>query len=970
MEGSGRAPILVIRLLGRFAVSVGDRAVGPDGWRLRKGRHVLALLALAPGQALHREQLADALWPAHNPGAAAANLRQALHAARRVLSDLAGAPWPTIVAEGERLALYPSDQVQIDVVAFEAAAEAARRRRHVEAYRAALALYSGDLLPDDLYEDWAAERREALRAHRLALLAELAESEVGSGDLPAAITTLERLVAEEPTHEVVQRQLLTLYARAGRRQRALHHYQQLREHLRAELDTEPEPATRALVERIATGRLALPAVTPSPPPARPGNLPPARPGNLPAALARLIGRDDDLAAISERLAGRSDSPRLLTLTGAGGVGKTQLALAVAHRVCDGYTDGAWLVDLAPLADASLVPTIVAAALGIRASGGRDPVAALMAALRRQRLLLVLDNCEHLVEACAPLIQTLLEGCPAARVLATSRVAVGVSGEVRWRVSSLALPDPSRPDAAAIGASPAVTLFVERARQVEPAFALTGANANAVMAICQRLDGIPLALELAAARLAVLTPAQLAERLDDALAVLTGGPRSAPPRQRTLRATLDWSYGLLAESDRRLLPRLAVFAGGFTLAAAEAVGDDGLGESASVLEGLARLIDASLVVVEAGEPPRYRLLEPVRQDARRRLVAEGVAEIVQRRHADYYLALAEPLTMAHRDGASQPAHLRAVERDDANLRAALHWAITAREAEYGLRLVTALAWYWMMRGALREGWSWAESALALDSLAPAPLRLEALILLAGIAYLQQDHERTTTIEEALALAESLGDRFGIERANQLLGLVSSDRGEFDRARYHYRLALDLARELDQTLVQCHITNNLATLDLFQGNLPGAQALLAQASALRPVLGATRTDAYLLLNLATMAYLSGDLAEARQRAGGALGVLRELGDEPFLLVVLALSIGLASRLGAVETAARLVGAVEGLTAATGGTQLPSPAWTILEPDIAAARSALGAAAFEAARVAGHTLGWPEALVLAEQVAGQDA
>jgi predicted ATPase/class 3 adenylate cyclase len=410
-------------------------------------------------------------------------------------------------------------------------------------------------------------------------------------------------------------------------------------------------------------------------PALPAAFPPlrsldARPHNLPLQLTSFVGRERELGEVARRLG----AVRLLTLTGAGGVGKTRLALQTAAGLVEAHPDGVWLVELAPLADPALVPQAVAAAVGVREEPGRPLVATLADALRPKHLLLLLDNCEHLLDAAAALAAALLRACPGVRVLATSREALGLAGEAPYRVPSLALPAPgSTPPVAAPARPEAVTLFVERAAVAQPAFAVTDRTAPAVVEVCRRLDGIPLAIELAAARVRVLPVEQLLARLDDRFRLLTGGGRTVPPRQRTLRATVEWSHALLSEAERALFARLAVFAGGFSLEAAEAVGaGDGV-PTDEVLDRLSRLVDQSLVVADeaADGTARFRLLETLRQYAGERLAASGEAAAARDRHAAFYLALAEasrPPAAEHHDG----AWLARLEREHDNLRAALAW----------------------------------------------------------------------------------------------------------------------------------------------------------------------------------------------------------------------------------------------------------------------------------------------------------
>ena len=521
-----------------------------------------------------------------------------------------------------------------------------------------------------------------------------------------------------------------------------------------------QPAPRRPARALRLVRAPAPAVGP------PGRGPGARPTNLPLPRTSFVGREDEVAALTRLLAPAGAGPRLVTLTGPGGGGKTRLALEAAAGRPDAagppggglgggpYPDGVWLVELAPLADGALVPRAALAAVGGREGPGRPPLDALVEHLRPRAALLVLDNCEHLLEACAALADALLEACPGVRLLATSRAPLGVAGEAAWPVPPL--PVPARPEtgAAAPGPPPdpaalarfaAVRLFVDRAAAVRPGFALTAANAAAVAAICARLDGLPLALELAAARVRVLPPEQLLGRLDDRFRLLTGGGRGAPPRQQTLRDTVEWSHALLSAPERVLFRRLAVFAGGWTLEAAEAVGSGAGVSAADVLDGLTRLVDQSLVVADAAADgtARFVLPETLRQYAQERLAASGEAAAVRSRHAAYYLALAEasrPPFAEHHDR----AWLARLEREHDNLRAALAWTRPGGgaperqgEPETGPRLAAALWRFWWQRGHFTEGLGWLERMLS----APAGPAARARVLGgAGVLALYQDPAR--------------------------------------------------------------------------------------------------------------------------------------------------------------------------------------------------------------------------------------
>ncbi|MFF8431305.1 BTAD domain-containing putative transcriptional regulator [Streptomyces sp. NPDC016566] len=762
-----------IRLLGGFAVAVGDRPVAAGAWRLRKARSLLKLLCLSPGHQLHRERLYDLLWPDLDGASAANNLHQVLHAVRRALNST-GAPGDVLVLRDDMVVLAPDGGVRIDLDAFEQTARRASDGGGAADYRAALALADAGLLPEDRYEPWASEAAEALEARRAALRLGLGETLEQDHQTAEALAVLRSLTAQDPLHEPGHRALMRVLAEAGQRREALADFELLRDTLRQETGADPDPQTRRLYRELLADSVEAREQRPAAPRHR-----------LPAPATALIGREREMAEV-EKLLGRG---RLLTLTGAGGCGKTRLALAVAARRGDDFREGAWFVDLAGLAEPHLVPEAVAAALGLQlppSDGGRE---ALIAQLGGREMLLVLDNCEHLIDACAALVSEVLARCRGVLVLATSREPLRSYGERTFRVPSLGLPDPRRlPSVAELGRFASVRLFVERARDADPGFRLTPGNAEAVAQICFRLDGMPLALELAAARVPVLAPRQIAERLDDALALLGRGSRRGATRQETLLATLEWSHRLLDEEERRLFRRLAVFAGGFSLAAAEQVCADGV-QGTSVLDLLGRLADKSLVWAEPRQDEvRYRLLETIRQYAAERLRAAGEPAATEARHRRFYLELAEARDREPPTGICGATSLE-LEADYGNLRAALR-SFLRHEPEDALRLAVALRSFWPERGRLAEGRRWLEDALAA---APEPSlpRARALMGRAVLAIRLGDGSPLEDIGEQIVGIHRLGaDPAALAYAHLQQAILLWMRGTWDRAR----TALDLARAL--------------------------------------------------------------------------------------------------------------------------------------------------------------------------------
>jgi predicted ATPase/DNA-binding SARP family transcriptional activator len=821
-----------IRLFGAFAVYVGGELVPEGAWRLRKAKSLVKLLALAPERRVHREQATELLWPERARAAAANNFHQALYVARRALEAAGAEPSAVLPLRDDMLVLYPGGRVEVDVDAFEAAVARARGTGELSDYRAALEFHGGDLLPEDRYEAWAVGRREAMSEAHLGLLLDLSSRLDRGGDGDAAIAALEQVVVIDPLHEGAQRALMRLFAAAGRRQQALAQYQRLREALRRDLEAEPDPQTACLYRALLRGdvnfdlpdqelhRKAAHAL-------RAGGTKPAL-HNLPIALTSFIGRDRELREVARLL----DRSRLLTLIGAGGSGKTRLALEAATARLGACHDGVWLVELAGLGDPALVPAAIASALGLTLPFQRAALEGLGAQLSQSRRLLVLDNCEHLVAACAVVAEHLLGACSGLRILATSREPLRVPGEVTWRVPSLTLPASGRSvKPAELGSYESICLFCERAGDVASGFALSDANAGAVAEICLRLDGMPLALELAAARVGALSPAQIAERLGDCLAVLTAGSRSAFDRQQTLRATLSWSHALLTTVERGLFRRLCVFAGTFALEAVEEVAaGEGVHER-HVADLLGRLVDKSLVVAEDdSDGYRYRLLEPMRQYARELLVEANEASTVEGRHHSFYLELARA---ADPEGTAVgpivgPGRL---EADHDNLRAALGWALR-HEPEQALRLAVHMGPMWMAGSHFQEGSGWLQAALAAAP-AATELRAESLRAACGLEVrLGRTGEVSELGSERVEIFRALGDRRAVAHALDEVGVYEYMAGRYDHAERLYAESRALAEELDDRKVAAAVLHSVGVLAQCRGDFTGARrALLDSLARLR-------------------------------------------------------------------------------------------------------------------------------------------
>lgn len=884
-------PTLHIQLLGELNLVYDDAPL--RSIRSPRLQALFAFLVLHRQTPHNRQQLAFQFWSDSGEAQARANLRFFLHQLRRALPDV-----ERFLQIDESTVLWRADApFTLDVAVFEAALADAARVTDSEAaplLKQAVALYQGELLPS-CYDDWILPERERLQQLYIGALGQLSRGLELAHDYREAILYAQRLLRYDPLHEDTYRHLMRLQVEDGDRVGALRTFHTCVAVLERELGVEPGKQTRALYEQLLEGA-AAPAETTRRAAADFAALhvPGVAPNNLRLALTSFIGRERELNTVKQLLA----TARLVTLTGVGGSGKTRLAREVSVRLLLAehehptelaYADGIWWVELVALHDSTLVGQAVADVLGVRAQRLKSMRETLLEFLAHKQLLLVLDNCEHLIDACAELVETLLPACPGVRVLATSREPLKVAGEIAWSVPPLSKPElapiPSAEAYHKLAYSEAVRLFCERAALAFPVFELTQDNAPAVAQICRELDGLPLALELAAARVKVLTVQQIAARLDDRFNLLKAAKQRGNLHHQSLRALMDWSFDLLVAAERELFQKLAVFDGGFTLEAVEQVCAGDKLHDAPRLELLSLLVDKSLVMVqqESGEA-RFDLLETIRQYASEKLRDSGASEAMQRKHARYYLAFAEQ-GKQELEGPQQRLWLERMERDHDNLRAALRWTVEHDDLETALRFAGALALFWNGHGHAAEGCLWLETILAQSGNTVSPARAEALLRLGELMGLQEDYAAARLrLEQSLELWQALGDTRGVIEV--LLELAHKEFFQGDAAGAHRRVetALGLAREIGDTRGMAFALYRLGNFMGNEGNPAAARELFEQSLALFRTMGWRSRIALVLNGLGELARMEGDDDRAAELYQESLTLYQELDDKWRIAVLL--------------------------------------------------------------------------------------
>jgi predicted ATPase/DNA-binding SARP family transcriptional activator len=984
------------RILGPLEVAQGDRLVSLAGAQ----RSLLALLLLSANEVMSVDRLIDELWDERAPESGRSALQVRVSQLRKALGGDGGriatrAPGYVLRVDRDELDLYVFERLVSEADGAEPAEAAGKLRE-------ALGLWRGAPLDDLSHESFAQAAIRRLEDLRLAALEKRIEADLGLGRHAELTAELETLVEDYPTHEHLHGQLMLALYRCGRQADALAAYRQARKALVEQLAVEPSAPLRRLEQAILRQEPSLDLDTTifaGPPPSSPPRPHAERDAhNLPAQVSSFIGRERQLS----ELRGLLSRARVITLTGAGGVGKTRLALQLATSMLDGSDDGPWFVDLAPLTDASLVASKLAGVLGVREQPGRSSLESLVASCNTRQVLVILDNCEHVIGEAARIADRLVRGCPKMILLATSREPLAIEGEHLYRVPPLFVP-PADADPSSMLTSDAVQLFAERARQHRSDFSVGSANASMVGRLCRRLDGIPLAIELAAARLRTLPLEEIDNRLGERFRLLTGGHRVAAPRQQTLEALIDWSYDLLKPGEQEMLERLSVFAGGFDLQSAEAVTGAGSDAPVEVLDRIAALADKSLVQFDDAASSRYRLLDTVREYATARLLArsETTAHVLRATHLDHYLALAETAA-PHLIGHGQTEWLDRLELEFDNLRAAISFSLNDPDPTAALRLGRALCHFWLYRHPRAEGAAALCAALDRpDAGEPTSTRGRALaaaaILLTMIT--GEYDAAAARAQEALEVARALVDPHLQAEALHVLALINESRGN---EQAHYELtgealalatalddphlmalvlmtrgsspylspterartveeSLELAHQAGNTALYLGALNNLSYLELEDGRTSAARARLAEGVRLAEEIGARRGLSLLSCTLGFASYLADDDADARAMFAQCLAIAQRSGDH---LMVAYARLGQAlvvSRSGEPRAAARLHGAADGINARL-GTRFDSLESRLRAADLLRLRAALGVTAFRAAYDAGYASDVPAAVIAA--------
>jgi predicted ATPase/DNA-binding SARP family transcriptional activator len=887
--------MLEIRLLGKFDIREGEKILNIAS---RPAQSLFAYLVLSAGTFHRREKLAGMLWPDSLEETARNNLRHALWRIRKALPARQGAEY--LMTDDLSVSFNAASEYWLDAKLLEGLEETASLAELMRV----LAEVQGELLPG-FYEEWVILERGHLLSifeHHMARLLTLLEAEERWQDV---LEWGERWIRLGQGPEPAYRALMIAHAANGDMSKVAATYERCTRSLKQD-GIEPSEQTLRLYGKLKSGKKNQGTESSVPVPEKRAG---SRKTNLPVPLTSFIGREKEAEEIIRLLS----QNRLVTLLGSGGVGKTRLAIQVSNRFLKEFRDGVWWIDLSGLNEGSLVSAEIARVLELMENAGKPLTDLLTGYLMSKQMLLVLDNCEHLVSACAQVAGRLLSSCENLKILATSREALDIFGEAAWHVPSLSLPELGSP-VQTLDQFESVRLFLERVKVNQPRFDFEQ-NSKSVVQICRRLSGMPLAIELAAARVKMMSAEEIASRLDDRFSLLTSGSRAALPRHQTLRATIDWSYELLTGPERILFQRLAVFADGFTLAGVEAVCGFQELKRGEILDLLGRLVDKSLVVVEQTptSTTRYRMLETIHEYARQKLEETGEDSELRNHHLEYYVRLAEQAEQ-NTFGAESVKYHRLLDDELDDIRVAMEWAIHAHQATMAFRLSAALYYFWYNRSLLRGEWqAQLDDALPLlEGMERTPARAKALNAM-GFLYWADviPVNPRRKLEEALSIGNELGDKLIIAQSLCNLGLIAITEGRYRDAHFFFRRSLDLFQELGfRHKEYIWSLTFLGDVVFHLNDLEGARNYYEQSTQALRELQDRNFLAYAVRRLAQLTWYCGEYERAELLCRESLVINQELGDVRGIIASLSAYAAIATAQGRHMRAAQLFGAVDTL------------------------------------------------------------
>jgi predicted ATPase/DNA-binding SARP family transcriptional activator len=943
---------LALQLFGPFQATLDGQSI--SGFDSDKVRALLAYLAVESHRSHRRQSLVGLFWPDFSESSARTNLRRALSNLRQIVNDK-GSDRPFLLVTRHSVQFNLDSDFFLDVDLFDSIFEEKHNRESsFQKLQDAFNLYKGDFLEGfslsdcQSFEEWLLVTRESKRERFVRVLYQLTAYYEEQANYERAAKLAQQQIRLEPYREEGHHQLMRILALSGQRNKAVQQYQELKKLLQEDLGVTPSPPTQELLIWLQSDTVPTPILKSSTKPSH----------NLPAQISRFIGRKSEINELISII----ENHRLCTLVGAPGTGKSRLALEVASGVMDRFSDGVYFVNLAPINDPLLVPNAIGQVLEVREYSDRPLIENIKQSLEAKEVLLILDNFEQIIEA-APVVSDLLIASQGLKILATSREPLRVYGEQEYVVNPLTLPNLEQMYSTnALSQFEAVELFVQRAQAVDRGFSITEKNALTVAEICIRLDGLPLAIELAAARCKLLTPELILKRLEKRFSVLAHGARDLPPRQQTLRAAIDWSYELLAPDEKRFFSRLAVFQGGRNIAAIEAVCGSGL--SFDVIDGLESLLNKSLIqqIVGPQGELRINMLETIHEYARERLEESGEVDDLRNRHANYYVSLveqAEPELYGDR----LPYWCDQLRVEFDNLRAALSWSMSNGDPEIGLRLVGGLREFWHGEGHISEGLRWANHILNKTENASQGIRAKALNAAGLFASVKGDRQFSEHLHlEALALARKIDDKLNQAWALLFLGRnITSWRDRHAEGMIYCEEALALFRESSYRPGIIQTLNMLGELARVAGDYDRAKKSYELCLDESHESGYRLRQVMTIANLSYIAQHEGDYERAEEYLLEALLEIIELGLKYHIASALAILVGPLTGQGESERAARILGATENLRKSMGGGLPPADQFAI-DGYVATLKRKFDSDTFEKLKKEGEAMSLEEAIAYA--------